>query len=174
MGQAYFLRRLIPSFAEILMNITNMLKNGHEIKWTMEANKSFKEIKQAISEAPVLVSPDFTKYFLVFSYASEHTIVSVLLQKNNENMEQPIAFFSKMLRDGELKYDIMEKQAYALVKALKDFRVYILHSHIISHVTTSAVKGILTQPDLEGRREKWIATLLEYDIDIRPTKLIKG
>ena len=41
-------------------------------------------------------------------------------------------------------------------------------------VPTSAVKGILTQPYLEGRREKWIATLLEYDIEIRPTKLIKG
>ena len=52
--------------------------------------------------------------------------------------------------------------------------MYILHSHIIAHVPTSAVKGILTQPDPEGRREKWIATLLEYDIEIRPTKLIKG
>ena len=79
-----------------------------------------------------------------------------------------------MLRDGELKYDIMEKQAYALVKALKDFRVYILHSHIIAHVPSAAVKGILTQPDPEGRREKWIATLLEYDIEIKPTKLVKG
>ena len=79
-------------------------------------------------------------------------------------MEQPIAFFSKMLRDGELKYDIMEKQAYALVKALKYFGVYILHSHIIAYVPTSAVEGILTQPDPEGRRAKWIATLLEYDI----------
>ena len=93
------------------MNITNMLKKGHEIKWTAEAKKYFKEIKQAISEAPMLVSTYLTKYFLVFSYASEHTIAVVLLQKNNENMEQPIAFFSKMLRDGELKYDIMEKQA---------------------------------------------------------------
>ena len=91
----------------------------------------------------MLVSPNFNKYFLIFSYASEHTIAAVLLQKNNENMEQPIAFFSKMLRDGELKYDIMEKKAYALVKALKYFRVYILHSHIIAHVPTNAVKGIL-------------------------------
>ena len=126
------------------MNITNMLKKGHEIKWIAEAKKSFKEIKHAISEAPVLVSPYFNKDFLIFSYASEHTIVVVLLQKNNENMEQPIAFFSKMLRDGELKYDIMEKQVYALVKALEDSRVYILHSHIIAYVPTSAVKGILT------------------------------
>ena len=79
-----------------------------------------------------------------------------------------------MLRDGELKCDIMEKQAYALVKSLKYFNVYILHSHVIVHVLTATVKGLLTQPDPEGRRAKWIATLLEYDIEIKPTKLVKG
>ena len=109
LGQVNFLRIFVPRFAEILMNITNMLKKGHEIKWNTEAKESFWEIKKAISEALVLVSPDFAKDFSVFSYASEHTIAAVLLQKNDENLEQPIAFFSKMIRDGELKYDIMEK-----------------------------------------------------------------
>ena len=51
------------------------------------AKKSFKDIKQAISEAPVLISPDFEKDFLVFSYASEHTIVGVLLQNNDRGEE---------------------------------------------------------------------------------------
>ena len=51
------------------MNITNMMKKDHEIKWIVEAKKYFKNIKQAISKYPVLVSPDFDKDFLVFSYA---------------------------------------------------------------------------------------------------------
>ena len=51
--------------------------------------------------------------------------------------------------------------------------MYILHSHIIAHVPTSAVKYIMTQPDPEGRRGKWIGVLLEYDLEIKPTKLIK-
>jgi len=68
----------------------------------------------------------------------------------------------------------VEKQAYALVQALKEFRVYILHSHTITHVPTNAVKDILTQPDPEGKRGKWIAVLLEYDLEIKSTKLIKG
>ena len=91
-----------------------------------------------------MISPDFEKDFLVFSYASEHTVAAVLLQKNDRGEEQPIAFFSNILRDGELKYSIMEKQYYALVKALKDFRIYLLHSHIISYVPCSVVKIILT------------------------------
>jgi hypothetical protein len=36
------------------------------------------------------------------------------------------------------------------------------------------VKDILTQPDPEGRRGKWIVVLLEYDLDIKPKNPIKG
>jgi hypothetical protein len=68
----------------------------------------------------------------------------------------------------------MEKQAFALVKAIKYFRVYILHSHTIAYVPNTVVKDILTQDNPDGRRGKWIAVILEYDIEIKPTKLIKG
>jgi hypothetical protein len=121
-----------------------------------------------------LISPDFTKDFYLFSFASEHTIAVVLLQKNNEGYGKPIAFFRKALRDGALNYKIMEKQAFALVKAIKYFRVYILHSHTIAYVPNAVVKDILTQENPDGRRGKWIDFILEYNIEIKPTKLIKG
>ena len=43
----------------------------------------------------------------------------------------------------------MEKQAFSLIKSLKDFRVYILHSHTIAYVPSIEIKDILTQPDPE-------------------------
>ena len=58
--------------------------------------------------------------------------------------------------------------------ALKDFRVYILHSHIVAYVPSIDVKKILTKPYPKGRRAKWIAFLLEYDLEINHTNLIKG
>lgn len=94
--------------------------------------------------------------------------------QKREGVERPIAFFSRIIRDGALKYNIIEKQALALVKALKDFRVYILHSHIIAYVPSAAIKDVLVQADPEGRQGKWITALLEYDVEIKPTKLIKG
>ena len=36
------------------------------------------------------------------------------------------------------------------------------------------MKDVLTQPDSEGKRGRWIAKIMEYDVDIRPTKLVKG
>ena len=45
---------------------------------------------------------------------------------------------------------------------------------MIAYVPNAVVKDILTQEGLEGKRGKWIANILEYDIEIKPTKLIKG
>jgi hypothetical protein len=88
--------------------------------------------------------------------------------------EQPIAFFNKALRDAKLKYDIMEKKTFALVKALNYFRVYVLHFKFIAYVPSSAIKDILTQLDNDGKISKWIDKLLEYDMEINPTNLFKG
>ena len=108
-----------------------MLKRYSGVKWTREAKNSFDLVKQELTTTSVLISPDFTKDFIIFSFASVHTIVAILLQKNKEGQEQPIAFFSKALRDTPLKYNTMEKQDFSLIKALKDFKVYIRHSHVI-------------------------------------------
>ena len=120
-----------------------MLKKDREVKWSNQAKQSFESINQALIEALVLIAPDYTKDFANFSFASEDTIAVVLLQKNSDGLEQPIYFFSKTLRDSELKYNTMEKQAYALVKALKIFRIYVLHSKILAYVPSSAAKEIL-------------------------------
>jgi hypothetical protein len=122
----------------------------------------------------VLISPDYSKDFLIFSFASSDTVATGLLQKNAEGMEQTISFFNRALRDTEVKYDVMEKQAHALVKALKAFRVYVFHSKIIAYIPSASLKDILIHPDIDGRRSKWITKILEFDLEIKPTRLIKG
>jgi hypothetical protein len=169
-----FLRRFVSNFAELVKHIIAMLRKGNEVKWTVEPRESFVQIKKALTEAPVLISPDYSKDFLVFSFASFDTVAAILLQKNEERQEQPISFFSKALRDAEIRYEIMEKQAYALVKVLKAFRVYVLHSRVTAYVPSASVKDILIQLDIEGRRGKWIAKILDFDLEIKPTKLVKG
>ena len=151
-----------------------MLKKGAEVKWTDSAKNSFQDIKQAIIESPILISPDYNKTFYIFSFASYDTVAAVLLQKDDEDFDHPVAFFSKTLRDAELRYDPIEKQAYALIKSLKSFRIYILHSKVIAYVPSSSIKDVLTQPDIDEKRARWIAKMIEFNIEVKPTKLVKG
>jgi hypothetical protein len=117
-----------------------LLKKDALFKWDDCSKKYFKYIKEAITMTLVLVSPDYSQDFIIFSFASEDTIVGVLLQKNKDNNEKPIAFMSKTLRDVELKYTITEKQAYALVQSLKHFRSYVGYNKIIAYVPYPVLK----------------------------------
>ena len=86
-----------------MKHIIVMLKKDAEIKWTDQERNSFENIKKAIMEAPTLISPNYTKSFYIFSFASYDTVAAVLLQKYNEGLDHPIALFRKTLRDVELK-----------------------------------------------------------------------
>jgi hypothetical protein len=73
-----------------------------------------------------------------------------------------------------MRYDIMEKKAYALVKSLKAFRVYVIHSNIVAYVPSASLKEILIHPHIDGKRSKWISKIMEFDLEMKPIKLVKG
>lgn len=74
-----FLRRFITNFADVVKYITNMLIKDSNFKWSVEAKKYFSDIKKALTKAPVLVIPNFSKDFMIFSFASKHTTAGVRL-----------------------------------------------------------------------------------------------
>ena len=57
---------------------------------------------------------------------------------------------------------------------MKTFRIYILHEKVIAYVPSAAVKNVLTQPDNDGKRAKWISKLIEFYVEVKPTNLVKG
>jgi hypothetical protein len=86
-------------------------------------------------------SHTYSKEFLIFSFASEHTVETILLQKKiMMDLNNLLPFLVKSGELQKLKYDILEKQVYALVKELKYFRTYILHYKVIAYAHTSTVK----------------------------------
>ena len=78
-GQVNFLRRFVTNFAEVSRPISKMLKKGATINWEGDPSVAFQEIKSAIKNAPVLRTPDYEKPMHIFSFASFHTIATVLL-----------------------------------------------------------------------------------------------
>lgn len=144
LGKINFVRRFIANFAEVVKPIVKLLKKDAKFSWDGEVAQAFNRIKRAIQEAPVLKSPNYSKPFSLFSFASYHTVATILLQLDGEGHEHPIAFYSKSLQVAELKYEIMEKQTYALVKVVKAFRPYLLSARIIAYVPHAVVKDILS------------------------------
>ena len=61
--------------------LQKLLKKDAKFEWTREGKEAFKCIKDVIARSPVLVSPDYSREFQIFSFASEDTIVGALHQK---------------------------------------------------------------------------------------------
>ena len=147
-GQINFIRRSVPDFSEITKPIMDMMKGNTNFKWTKEVKASFEQIKSMIGNAPTLSYSDFSEDFHLYCYASKNTLSAILTQPNKDNTKAPIAFMSIPLNKHELKYSLIEKNAYALVRAVKQFRFYILNSHSKAFVLDSAVKTLLTQQEI--------------------------
>lgn len=120
-----FLKIFLPKFAEIIEHIVGLMSEKYIFKWHEEEKKDFEEVKEAIARAPTLINSNFKKDFIMYCYASEHTMFDILLEKNESNEEVPIAFMSIPLKKNELNYLLVEKWAFAIFKAVKHFKYYI-------------------------------------------------
>ena len=92
-GLASFYHQFIKGFSTIMSPITDCMKQ-EEFVWTKAAAKAFNEVKQKMTEAPVMRLPDFTKPFEVEFDALGIGIGGVLSQKCHS-----IAYFSETLND---------------------------------------------------------------------------
>jgi hypothetical protein len=123
---------------------------------------------------PSLRSPDFSKYFLLYTFASDHSLATVLTQKYDQGDKFLVAFMSTGLQGVELNYPLVEKQAFSLHKEIKQFRSYILKKCTKFIVPHPEVRSMFVQKELGERRGNWITSLQEYDLEFKPTNIIKG
>ncbi|GKC23545.1 reverse transcriptase domain-containing protein [Tanacetum coccineum] len=95
-----------------------------DFHWTPEVEQAFKQLKQHLSELPMLVAPKPKEELIVYLSASHGAISAVLITEKGM-VQMPVYFISRTLQGPELKYTPMEKLVLALVFAAKRLRRYI-------------------------------------------------
>ena len=100
MGTINFLRRFVPYLAQIMKPLQQVVKQSVQFKWTDVEKVSFNEIKEAIAHAPSLRSLDFEKNFILYTFASNNSLATMLTQKGELGDEYPISFMSTELQGG--------------------------------------------------------------------------
>ena len=74
-----------------------MIKKDFNFKWTKERREEFENIKEAIPKAPTLRSLNFDNEFILYAFASHHSIVAMLTQNNEEGEEFMVSLMRKVL-----------------------------------------------------------------------------
>jgi hypothetical protein len=144
------------------------LLKKEQFRWSEAAEHSFIALKEALSSAPVLHLPNFSKPFLVDCDASGTGFGAVLHQG-----EGPLAFFSKPFAARHLKLAAYERELIGLVQAVRHWRPYLWGRKFIVRTDHYALKFMLDQRLSTVPQHQWISKLFGFDfsVEYRPGRL---
>ncbi|GKB23619.1 reverse transcriptase domain-containing protein [Tanacetum coccineum] len=125
-GKLASLNRFLSKSAEKSLPLFKTLKRcikKSNFRWTPKAEQAFKQLKQHLSELPLLVAPKQKEELIVYLSAS-YKAVSAVLMIERGTVQKPVYFISRALQGLELNYTPMEKLVLLLVFSAKRLRRY--------------------------------------------------
>nr|GEY36126.1 reverse transcriptase domain-containing protein [Tanacetum cinerariifolium] len=153
--------------------MTHLLEKETPFVFSKDCIDAFETLKKKLTEAPILVVPDWNLPFELMCDASDFAIGAVLGQRKTKHF-QPIHHASKTMTEAQIHYTMTEKEMLAVVYAFEKFRPYLVLSKNIVYTDHSALKYLLSKQDAKLRLIRWVLLLQEFDIIILDKKGIKN
>ncbi|CAA7017810.1 unnamed protein product [Microthlaspi erraticum] len=145
-----------------------VLRHHQERSWIQVGESTggcFPALKDRLTNAPVLILPDFLKTFEIECDASGIGIGAVLMQD-----KKPIAFFSEKLGGATLNYPTYDKELYALVRALQTWQHYLWPKEFVIHTDHESLKHLKGQQKLNKRHARWVEFIETFPYVIKYKK----
>nr|GEU89542.1 hypothetical protein [Tanacetum cinerariifolium] len=130
--------------------------------------KAFQMLKK-LTEAPILIAPNWDLSFELMCDASDFAIGAVLGQRHEKHFK-PIHYASKTMTDAKSNYTMIEKEILAIVYAFEKFRSYLIMNKRIVHTDHSALKYLFAKKDAKARLRRWVLLLQEFNFKVLDTK----
>ena len=140
---AQFCNRFIPNINTILSPLYELLKKDHIFHWSAECQVSFIEIKKLLCNYPVLHSPSYRDYFILETDACDTGMGGCLKCIDHvTKQEYIVGYSSRKFSSSEINWNIVEKEAYAVVHNVKHFRHYLIGKQFTIRVDNRVVTYI--------------------------------
>nr|GEV67598.1 reverse transcriptase domain-containing protein [Tanacetum cinerariifolium] len=165
LGHTGFYRRFIQEFSKIAQPKTHLLEKETPFVFSKDCIDAFETLMKKLTEALILVVPDWNLPFELMCDASDFAI-GVVLGQRKTNHFQPIHYASKTMTEAQTHYTTTEKEMLAVVYAFEKFWPYLVLSKSIVYTDHSALKYLLSKQDTKPRLLRWVLLLQEFDITI--------
>ncbi|GJT34621.1 reverse transcriptase domain-containing protein [Tanacetum coccineum] len=169
LGHTGFYRRFIKDFSKISRPMTHLLEKNTPFIFSDECIQAFQTLKKKLTEAPILIAPDWDLPFELMCDASDFAIGAVLGQRHEKHF-RPIHYASKTMNEAESHYTTTEKEMLAVVYAFEKFRSYLILNKSVVYTDHSALKYLFAKKDSKARLLRWVLLLQEFDFNVIDTK----
>ncbi len=131
--------------------------------WTEEASLAFDQIIKEIEKNHTMYFPRDDCPITLQTDSSQYGIGAYCFQ-TIDNKEQPVAFVSKSLTEPQFKWGILQKEAYAILYALKKLQG-ILRDRKFTLETDNRGLAFM-KGDANPMVQRWLVSVQEYDFKL--------
>ncbi|GKF52573.1 reverse transcriptase domain-containing protein [Tanacetum coccineum] len=141
LGHAGFYRRFIKDFSKISRPMTHLLEKNTPFNFSKDCILAFQILRKKLTEAPILIAPNWDQPFKLMCDASDYAIGAVLGQRIEKHF-RPIHYASK-----------------TMTKAFEKFRSYLIMNKSVVYTDHSALKYLFNKKDAKARLLRWVLLL---------------
>ena len=176
LGAVNYYRRYLPKLSAVIAPLERLRTKTVKWQWTTTERDAFQKLKMLLSSKQVLTFYDPKLPLKVDTDASSGGIGAVLSHILPNGEERPIEFISRTLSPAERNYAQIDKEALAIVWALKRLHIYLYMRRftlVTDHRALVRIFGDKPIPEMTaGRLTRWALFLMnyQYDIQYRNTK----
>nr|GEV28241.1 reverse transcriptase domain-containing protein [Tanacetum cinerariifolium] len=149
--------------------MTRLLEKDTPFIFSKECVEAFQTLKRKLTEAPILIAPDWDMPFELMCDANDFAIGAVLGQCQDKHF-RPIHYASKTMTEAESNYTTTEKKMLAVVYAFEKFRSYLIMNKSIVYTDHFALKYLFPKKDSKARFLRWVLLLQEFTFKVIDTK----
>ena len=155
-GMCLYYRKFISHYGDISKCFNDMTKKGATFNWSKECNAAFKLLKEKVD-----------KDYVIHCNASKYSYSGILQQTRPRTEELvPVAYFSGSFNKTQVKWNITEKEAYAIYKSVKKFAFYITGAKPMVFSDHKPLKNFFEGGMNITKLDRWSLELQEFDISL--------
>ena len=167
LGLCGFMRHFVPGFSTRAAPLTDLTSDKNPFVWTDDCEKSFQDLKAAITSYPVVRSADTREPFVLTTDACQRGWGCTLSQMC-DGKEHVVAYASGKWTGPESRFTFSttEQELLAVIRSITRFRYFLLGATFTIVTDHQALRWLWKLSDPTGRLARWIMFLSQYSFDV--------
>ena len=170
LGMTGYYRQFIPAYARVAKPLTELTKKGARFYWEAEHQEAWEQLRDCLISARIMAYPQVGRPYKLYTDACDYAVGAILVQEDDNGVERPVQYVSKQLSGPQLRWATIEKEAFAVVHALKKLRPYLYDADFVIYTDHKPLKALFISEIKNTRIQRWAVLIAEYGAPIEYRK----
>ena len=166
-GMVNYISLFMPHAATITAPLTE-LSGDAEWLWTNLQKTACEAVKRAAEDHKILRRIDYDNSDMIWLFrdASPTRTGAWIGQGPTRDAARPASFHSRNLTHAQSNYPTHQKETLAIIEEMEAFAHLLLQRHFTVVTDHESLTKLMTQKNLNGRKQRWLTHISKYDYGI--------